>query len=73
MSVANGHCYTISRTTTSLTGWCDGTGPERYGTYVVCTSGEYHNSYTKWYGDRTGVYAGCPSGKTRISDGYDRY
>lgn len=69
----NGRCYVISRTTTSFTGWCDGTGPERYGTYVICSSGEYHSTYTKWYGDRTGVYAGCPSGQRRVADGFDRF
>ncbi|MBV7700158.1 hypothetical protein [Streptomyces sp. TRM70350] len=69
----NGRCYTISRTSTSFTGWCDGTGPERYGTYVICSGGEYHSTYTRWYGDRRGVYAGCPSGQRRVADGYDHY
>ncbi|WP_327358535.1 hypothetical protein [Streptomyces sp. NBC_01304] len=69
----NGKCYTISRTSTAFTGWCDGNGPERYGTYVICSGGEYHSTYTRWYGDRRGVYAGCPSGQRRVADGYDRY
>lgn len=66
----NGNCYTLSRTTTSFTGWCDGTGPQRYATKVYCTRGWYTATYSKWYGDRTGVYAACPSGQTRIDDGF---
>ncbi|MCX5450754.1 MULTISPECIES: hypothetical protein [Streptomyces] len=40
---------------------------------MICSSGEYHSTYTKWYGDRTGVYAGCPSGQRRVADGFDRF
>ncbi|GAA0643902.1 hypothetical protein GCM10009535_21570 [Streptomyces thermocarboxydovorans] len=66
----NGKCHTLSRTTKSFTGWCDGTGPQRYATKVYCTKGWYTATYSRWYGDRRGVYAACPSGQTRIDDGF---
>ncbi|MFI0899058.1 hypothetical protein [Streptomyces sp. NPDC020983] len=70
----NGNCYAISYTSTSFTGWCDGTGPYNYGTYVVCSNGgTYDSTYVHWYGDRRGVTAYCPSGTTRVSQGYDLY
>lgn len=69
----NGRCTTMSATNTSFRGWCDGNGPERYATFVLCTGGEYHATYSKWYGDRTGVYAACPSGQRRTGHGYDHY
>ncbi|MEU6765777.1 hypothetical protein ABZ916_25070 [Streptomyces sp. NPDC046853] len=66
----NGNCDAISFTTTGFTGWCDGTGPEKYGTWVKCSTGSTkYSTYTRAYGDRRGVYAGCTSGK-RVASGF---
>ncbi|MER7485526.1 hypothetical protein ABTY20_06310 [Streptomyces sp. NPDC126497] len=66
----NGNCDAISFTTTGFTGWCDGTGPEKYGTWVKCSNGKtQYSSYTRAYGDRRGVYAGCTSG-SRVASGF---
>jgi hypothetical protein len=66
----NDNCYAISFTTTGFTGWCDGTGPEKYGTWVTCsTGGTKYSTYTRAYGDRRGVYAGCTSGR-RVASGF---
>lgn len=68
----NGNCYAISYTNTSFTGWCDGTGPQTYGTYVDCSDGfRYGSSYVHWYGDRRGVTSYCPGGTVRVSQGYE--
>ncbi|WP_405593932.1 hypothetical protein OG741_00440 [Streptomyces sp. NBC_01410] len=67
----NGNCYPISYTSGSFTGWCDGTGPQNYGTYVDCSNGyRYNSTYVRWYGDRRGVTSYCPSGTIRVGQGY---
>ncbi len=67
----NGRCYVNSVTYTGWNGWCDGKGPQTYSTFVDCSNGvEYDASYSHWYGDRRGVYAGCPSGTHRVGQGF---
>ena len=67
----NGICAPISYTNTSFTGWCDGTGPQTYGTYVDCSDWlRYYSTYLHWYGDRRGVTSFCPAGTTRVAEGY---
>ena len=41
--------------------WCDGNGPDSYRTYVYCSDNQYHFGPWKWYGDRTGSWAYCPT------------
>jgi hypothetical protein len=59
---SNGHCYVYKESPTSVWGWCDGTGPQRYQILSLCQDGaEYPSVATPWYGDRNGAWTGCPS------------
>jgi hypothetical protein len=43
-------------------GWCDGTGPDQYRATVYCDP--IHNKFYgpwRWFGDRRGSYAYCPT------------
>jgi len=63
----NGYCQTDTYST-SAWGWCDGTGPQRYAIYILCSnSGVYKSSSTPWFGDRNGAWAYCPSGTAAVS------
>jgi hypothetical protein len=66
----NGQCHPLNINYSGFKGWCDGTGPESYGTYVDCSDGHrYPSGYKLWFGDRTGVYAECGFGY-RVGQGY---
>jgi hypothetical protein len=59
---SNGICYVYGYST-SAWGWCDGTGPQRYGIYAACSNGYvYESSSQPWFGDRRGAWVYCPSG-----------
>lgn len=70
----NGHCYTIKLTGSSFQGWCDGKGPESYGTFVYCSDGSdgrtYNSPYKHWFGDRRGVLVSCPQATSIAGYGY---
>lgn len=58
-------CYSLSETSTSFTGWCDGAGPASYWVSISCQSKA--SAYTvngnhRWYGDRRGSTATCGNG-----------
>lgn len=36
---SNGHCYVCKESATSVWGWCDGTGPQRYQILSLCSDG----------------------------------
>ncbi|WP_214415943.1 hypothetical protein [Sphaerisporangium fuscum] len=63
----NGYCdiqHYQGSGTGYATGWCDGTGPQKYQVGVKCTNGVwYWSAGAKAFGDRTGLSAYCPSGK----------
>lgn len=45
------------------TGWCDGTGPQKYQVAVKCADGAWrYSSGAKAFGDRSGLTAYCPAG-----------
>ena len=63
----NGYCATQNYST-SAWGWCDGTGPQRYAIYILCSnSGVYQSSSHPWFGDRRGAWAYCPSGTYTVA------
>ncbi|MFI7536767.1 hypothetical protein [Streptosporangium sp. NPDC049376] len=56
------------------TGWCDGTGPQKYQIGVKCGNNVwYWSAGAKAFGDRTGLSAYCPSGYASLNHGWRRY
>ncbi|MEU0397085.1 hypothetical protein ABZ208_30765 [Streptomyces sp. NPDC006208] len=56
-------CY-FRTSGTSVWGWCDGNGPERYRIWADCGNRIVVSSpNAPWYGDRRGATATCPTGK----------
>lgn len=68
----NGYCA-FSMSQTSVWGWCDGTGPQRYQIIAHCSNGGVYGSSIKpWFGDQNGATAYCPSGTTATGTGWRR-
>ncbi len=69
------HCYvlkTVWEFTGSMTGWCDGTGPDTYSTYVQCSDlWANYNSPPAWFGDTRGTTATCPTGHAMVAYGFN--
>ncbi|MER7209915.1 hypothetical protein ABZ470_28895 [Streptosporangium sp. NPDC020072] len=69
----NGTCaisYYQQSGTGHATGWCGGTGPEKYQIGVKCANGLWYWSlFAKDFGDTTGLTADCPTGYAAV--GYD--
>ncbi|MEU1736029.1 hypothetical protein [Streptosporangium sp. NPDC020145] len=69
----NGGCA-IAHCQGSGTGWCDGTGPQKYQIGVKCGNNVwYWSAGAKAFGDRTGLSAYCPSGYASLNHGWRRY
>jgi len=42
-------------------GWCDGRGPQSYRAWVGCSDGHTYYGEWRWFGDRRGSTAWCPT------------
>ena len=51
----------VSSSSTSFGGWCDGNGPEGYQAWIRCSNGVYYSGVRRWYGDRRGSWVTCPA------------
>jgi hypothetical protein len=69
---SNGQCYgnLYVGGTGTFSGWCDGNGPQTYEPIVKCANGHSYAGVQRWFGDRRGSTAQCPSGVKATSGSF---